>query len=273
MLLLLAVWPSSRSVAQQVAPNRASAYLFTTDVKDVRAIWVNPAGLGVAREASVYAEASVGDPGSTGKLRQVNAGFNARGLAFGWQHDVLDDGVHGNTYRLGFAGGSGGLGAGLAIARYTGGGGKGTGWDIGVTYVALPSLTVGLLGANIGEPMVRGIEQHFTMVPGLTWRPVSALRFSTDARAVPDSSSTYTLGLSAYAFGLSWTSGTGKWPLGILARLDTDGNLRRGAFTFGLSIGDQDRIGLMTTTPGDISNVDAVSLYGVSSRQPGPGRR
>ncbi|HWC72697.1 MAG TPA: hypothetical protein VG454_02085 [Gemmatimonadales bacterium] len=265
----MTIWPSGRpAVAQQVAPNRANAYLFPTDVKDARAIWVNPAGLGVQREASVYAELAVGDPGSSGKLRQVNAGFNARGLAFGYQHDILDDGVHGNTYRLGFAGGSEGLAAGLDIVRYGGGGAKATGWDLGARYVALPPLTVGLVVANIGQPIVRGLEQRLTFVPALTWRPATGFTFSTDARITPDSA-------EAYAFGLSWQSGggTAKWPLGIIARLDTDKNLRRGAFAFGLSIGGQDQFGTITTTPGDVSNIDEASLYGLSSRQPAVGRR
>ncbi len=94
--------------AQQVA-NRANAYLFPTDVSDARAIWVNPAGLGMQREASIYAEVAVGDPGSKGRLRQINAGFNSRGLSFGYQRDLLDNGGRANTYRFGLAGGSGGL--------------------------------------------------------------------------------------------------------------------------------------------------------------------
>jgi hypothetical protein len=258
--------PSARLPAQQVAPNRATAYLFTTEVRDARAIWVNPAGLGALRDASIYAETSVGDPGSKGKLRQINAGFNARGLSFGYQHDVLDDGLRGNTYRLGIAGGSGGLALGADVARYAGSGTKATGWDIGTTYVALPPLTVGILASNIGQPVVRGIQQPFTFVPGFTWRPFSAFSFSTDARLTTDS-------VASYSFGLSWKSGMQGWPLALLARLDTDGDLRRGAFTFGLSLGARDQFGLMMTTPGDAAGIDQASLYGLSSREAVGGRR
>src|SRR6267378_3393876 len=63
----LTAQPLNRLTAQQVAPNRAATYLFPTDVRDARAIWVNPAGLGLAREASVYAEVGVSDPGSRGR--------------------------------------------------------------------------------------------------------------------------------------------------------------------------------------------------------------
>lgn len=268
--LSLPIRPSAHLSAQQVAPNRATAYLHPTDVHDARAIWVNPAGLGVQREASIYAEFAVGDPGSRGRLRQINAGFNARGLAFGYQRDILDDGQRGHTYRLGLAGGAGGLAAGFAVAHYRGDGAKATGWDLGVTYAAYPALTVGLLAANLGQPVVRGLQQRLTYIPGLTWhpRPIPALGFSTHARITPDS-------VAAYSFGLSWrTSGvTGRgaprrWPIEVLARLDTDGDLRRGAFVLGLSIGGQDRFGAIASTPGDVARVDAVSLYGLSTREP-----
>jgi hypothetical protein len=117
--------------AQSVAPNRATAYLFPTDVSDARAIWVNPAGLGVTRDASIYAEVGVGEPGASGRLRQINAGFNSRGLSLGYQRDFLDDGVKGTTLRLGLGGGAGGLAVGFDIARYSGSGANATGWDIG----------------------------------------------------------------------------------------------------------------------------------------------
>ncbi len=226
-LLCAAALNPDRLVAQQFFPNRAAAYLFPTDVHDARAIWVNPAGLGVLREASVYAEVGVGDPGSRGRLRQINAGFNSRGLSFGYQRDFFDGGVRGSTIRLGLAGGAGGLAAGFAVARYGGGGTNETGWDLGMSYVARPGLTLGVVAANLGQPIVRGVRQRLTYIPGLTWHPgpVPAIAFSTAANITPDS-------VASYAFGLGWrTSGTSsRWPIEIIARLDTDGGLRRAAF-------------------------------------------
>lgn len=255
--------------AQQVAPNRATAYLFPTDVQDARAIWVNPAGLGIQRDASIYAELSVGDPGSRGRLRQINAGFNSRGLSFGYQRDILDDGVRGSTIRLGLAGGAGGLAAGIAIARYSGSGTNATGWDAGLTYVAAQGLTAGAVVTNIGQPIVRGLRQRLTYVPGLTWHPapLAAFGVSLDARITPDS-------VAAYAFGLSWRgSAQSRWPLAVIARLDTDGDFRRGAFVLGLSIGGQDRLGVVASAPGDVSRVDGASVYGLSTREPAARRR
>jgi len=271
LLAALTAQPLNRLIAQ-VAPNRATAYLFPTDVHDARAIWINPAGLGSLREASIYAEVGVGNPGARGRLRQINAGFNSRGLAFGFQRDIFDNKVRGNTYRIGLAGGSGGLAAGAALTHYRGYGAHSTGWDAGLSYMLYPGLTVGLVGANIGQPVVRGLGQRLTYVPGATWHPapLPALALSTYARITPDS-------IAAYAFGLSWhtpwtsTGTVHRWPIEVLARLDTDGGLRRGAFTFGLSIGSQDRLGIAGTTPGDVSRVDEVSLYGASSREPSGG--
>jgi hypothetical protein len=264
------VSPSAHLPAQQVAPNRATSYLHPTDVRDARAIWVNPAGLGEQREASIYAEVAVGDPGSKGRLRQINAGFNARGLSFGYQRDMLDDGVRGHTYRLGLAGGSGGLAAGFAVAHYRGDGAKSTGWDLGTSYAANSRLMLGLVAANLGQPIVRGLQQRLTFIPGATWHPapIPAFGVSTHARITPDS-------VAAYAFGLSWrtpgTTGRGaprRWPIEIIARLDTDGGLRRGAFVLGFSIGGQDRFGAIASTPGDVSRVDGASLYGLATREP-----
>jgi hypothetical protein len=253
----------------QVAPNRAAAYLFPTDVHDARAIWVNPAGLGTLREASIYAELGVGNPGAHGRLRQIDAGFNSRGLSFAYQRDIFDNNVRGNTYRIGLAGGSGGLAGGVAVAHYGGAGANSNGWDAGLTYTLPPGLTLGLVAANIGQPTVRGLRQRLTYIPGATWHPapLAALALSAYARITPDS-------VAAYAFGLSWHTpwtsmgAVHRWPIELLARLDTDGKLRRGAFTFGLSLGSQDRVGVVATTPGDVSHVDEVSLYEASSREP-----
>jgi hypothetical protein len=247
------------AVAAQLAPNRATAYLHPTDVRDPRAVWVNPAGLGVLREASVYAELAVEDPGSRGRIRQIDGGFNARGLSLAYQRDIFDGGARGHTYRVGLAGGAGNLAAGFAVARYTGTSTAATnGWDAGVVYVWRPALTVGGVIANIGQPSVRGVEQRVTLVPGVSWRPRPGATLSAHARITTDS-------VESYAFGLAW-QGAGRMGFGVLARLDTDGGLRRGAFTLGVSIGGPDRVGAVASAPGDVSRLQTLSLYGVSSR-------
>jgi hypothetical protein len=268
--IALSAQPPNRLAAQQVAPNSSSSYLFPTNAADARAIWVNPAGLGMQREASIYAELGVGEPGAKGRLRQINAGFNSRGLSFAFQRDILDAGVRATTYRLGLAGGAGGLAAGFAIAHYGGSGARATGWDIGVNYVALPGLTVGFVAANLGQPIVRGLRQPLTFVPGATWRPSPAPAFalSVAARITTDS-------VASYAFGLGWRTpgASSRRPVEIIARIDTDRGLRRGAFALGLSIGGENRVGAVATSPGDVSHIDGLSLYGMVTREPAPRRR
>jgi hypothetical protein len=258
--LALPLW----AAAQEVAPNRATAYLHPTDVRDSRALWVNPAGLGVQREASVYADFAVQDPGTgRGRLRQLSAGFNSRGLAFAYQRDVFDGGRRGHTYRVGLAGGSKNLSGGAAMALYRGDT-KGTGWDLGALYTfeGAAALTVGGVITNIGQPVVRSLPQRLTYIPGATWRPLGpAATVSLHARITPDS-------VLGYALGLSWQGLGGRFPVGVLGRVDTDGGLRRGAFAIGISIGGPDRIGVVVSTPGDVSGVDAASLWALSSRLP-----
>ena len=265
--ILLTAQPPNRLTAQQVFPNRATAYLFPTDVRDARAIWVNPAGLGVQREASTYVEVAVGDPGAQGRLRQVNAGFNARGLSFGYQRDMLDDGQRSHTYRLGLAGGSGGLAAGFDVTRYRGDGAKATGWDFGATYVAHAGLNLGLVIANIGQPNVRGLPQRLTYIPGATWHPsrLPAFGVSTYARITPD-------WVEWYAFGVTWRT-LARRPMEIIARMDTDRGFRRGAFVLGFSIGGENRVGAVVSTPGDVSRIDDASVYGLATREPATRRR
>jgi hypothetical protein len=244
----------------QVAPNRAATYLVATDVSDARALWVNPAGLAARPEASVLLDLTVVQPGAGGRLGQVTAGFNAHGLSFGYQRDNFPTGVHGHTYKLGLAGGTGTFSGGIAIALYRGGNG-GTGWDMGVRYDWLSTVTIGGVIRNIGQPSVRGVRQYTTAVPALTVRPFgSILALSTQASVA---STATARGYAVEAAAL--------WPrsprVGLLARYDTDGSLHRRALLFGLSIGTRDQVGLVGST-GDFSRVDALSLYGVSSRTP-----
>ena len=55
--------------------------------------------------------------------------------------------------------------------------------------------------------------------------------------------------------------------LASLARLDTDHTLARAGLAFGVSLGSQDLAGLVATAPGDAGRIDAVDLYGVSTRR------
>jgi len=255
----------SRVASAQVVPNTATTYLHPTDARDVRALWVNPAGLATARYASVYLDVTVGDPGARGRLRQLSAGFNSRGFSFGYQRDVFDGGRRGHTYRLGLGGSSGGLAAGVATTMYRGDT-KGTGLDFGVRDSLGSALTVGGVIANLGQPTVRGLEQRITFVPGATLRPLGPnAALSAHARITTAEVVSYSFGLRCLLGGGG--GGGGRWaPLQLLGRLDTDRALRRAAFAFGLSLGAADVVGTVVATPGDVSSLSALSLYGLSTR-------
>jgi len=259
--LSVPLWLIATGAFAQVAPNRAALYLYPTDVTDARALWVNPAGLGRAEQASVHIDVTVGDPGSGGRLRQLTTGLSSRGFALGYERDLFDGGVRGHTYRLGFAGGERRLAAGVAAALYRGGT-SGTGWDVGAVYDLTPSLTIGATVANVGRPVVRDSTLPVTYTPGATFRLSGArAAFSADAQMTSD-------GVTGYAFGATAGLRQGTpLPLRILLRVDTDRSLRRAAFAFGLSVGEQDLVGAVGTTPGDLGRLDAVSLYGVSTRR------
>lgn len=254
--VLLAILLPTRLPAQ-LATNRAALYLHPTDVADARAVWINPAGPAVLRQASVHVDLTVEDPGAAGRLRQVTAGFSSRGLSFSYQRDVFEGGLRSHTYRVGLAGRAGGLAAGVAAAIYRGDT-KATGWDAGVVYAVHPSVTLGGLLANIGEPDVRGIPLPLTVTPGITLAPLGpSLVLSAHALLTRDS-------LLGSALGIRWSAGA-RVPVGLLARLDMDGTFRRAAFAFGLSLGRRDMMGTVITTSADV-RMDAASLYGVVSR-------
>ena len=255
-LLLLA----SGALAQ-VAPNNATLYLHPTDVSDARALWVNPAGLGHFPEASVHLDLTVGDPGAKGQLRQLTLGVNSRGLSLGYQRDLFSSGRRGHTYKLGYAAGRGGLAAGFATALYRGGT-SGTGWDVGILYDWTPALSIGGVIQNIGQPVVRDSTLRLTYVPSATLQLAGRrVVLSALSRLTSD-------GVAGYGFGLRGTLRAGtSLPIGLLARLDTDRSLHRGGFAFGFSLGAADMAGLVATTPADVNGIDALSLYGVSTRR------
>jgi hypothetical protein len=247
-------------VAAQGAPNRTTLYLHPTDVTDARALWVNPAGLGRFLEASLHLDLTVGDPGAAGRLQQFTVGLNSRGFGLGYQRDVFAGGTRSHTYRLGFAGSQKKLAGGFAAALYRGSRSS-TGWEAGILYNAAPACTIGGAVENIGRPLVGDSMLPVTFVPGATLR-VGGGRgaLSAHGRFTAD-------GVVGYAVGVrAGFRESGPLPLRLLARLDTDRSLRRTGFAFGLSLGGPDLVGAVATTPGTLGRLDAVSLYGVSTR-------
>ena len=199
---------------------------------------------------------TVRNPGALGRLGQLTAGFNSRGLSFGYQRDVFGATI-GHTYRVGLAGATRRVAAGAAMALYRGGTSS-TGWHLGLRYAPGPAVILGGTIANLSEPVVRGLKQPLTFVPSATLAPFGpSFELSTHARLTRDA-------LLGYAFGAQWRMRLFA-PLAAIVRLDTDHRLRRAAFAFGLAIGGQNSAGAVATTSGDLRDADAVSLYGLVS--------
>ena len=239
-----------------MAINRSTTYLMPSDADDARALWVNPAGLAARSEASVYFDLTASDPGSLAQLRQLNLGFNARGLAFGYQRDQFSGGTRGNTYRIGLGTGQGRISVGAAAALYRGNT-KGTGWDLGASYRAAASLVVAGVIGNLGEPAVRGLVQRVRYTASATWQVASG--FAVAGLAAADPSGFQAFGVAAHA-GFGWSL-----PLGLVGRLDTDQKFRRRQFALGISIGAVNQLGLVATTPGDVSSVNDMTVFGVAT--------
>ncbi|HKW41661.1 MAG TPA: hypothetical protein VJN39_10450 [Gemmatimonadales bacterium] len=245
----------------QVVPNLAARYLHPTEVSDARALWVNPAGLGRFEQASVHLDFTVGEPGAKGRLRQVSAGFNSRGLSFGYQRDIFDGGVRGGTYRIGVAAGHAKLAAGAAVSLYRGGTSS-SGWDLGALYEWTPALTLGGVIQAIGQPRVRDSTLRVTYVPSAT------LGLSGGRLALSGLSRLTTDGVQGYAFAArAGLRSTARLPIGLVARLETDRSLHRAGFAFGIALGGADVAGAIALTPGDLHRLDTFSLYGVSTRR------
>jgi len=256
---VLVLCGAAAPAAPQAAPNRATRYLFQTDVQDGRAVWVNPAGTAVTSSASVYGDVVVRGPDATTRLAQITAGFSSRGLTFGYQYDDFETGT-GHTYRLGLAGASGALAIGAAAAYYRGNTSD-WGYDVGAVLQAGPRVTLGATAANIGEPVVRGMRQEFAFVPGATLTPLGpALELSALGRLTGAG--------DGYSVGVRWHPPVAPGGA-VFVRLDTDGDLRSTGFAFGLAIGRVDQAGLVLTTPRDLSSIEATSVYGVAGRPMG----
>lgn len=241
----------------QVTPNRAARYLFPTDVRDGRAVWVNPAATAVTPLASVYGDVVL--RGDSLRLTQLTAGFGSRGLTFGYQYDRFDTG-RGHTYRLGLAGSTGPLSVGAAAAYYRGDA-SAWGYDVGALVRSVPGVVLGATAANIGQPVVRGVQQAFALVPGATATPfgppleLSAMAHLSDAG-------------DSYSAGARWHLPV-RLRSAVLVRLDWDGDFRHMGFAFAVAIGDLDQVGVVLTTPRDLATVEATSVYGVAGRPMG----
>ncbi|MBI2537401.1 MAG: hypothetical protein HYW06_10670 [Gemmatimonadetes bacterium] len=264
------VVPPAAALAQQSDP-RSRDYLFITNADDVRALWVNPAGLGFVPEASVMAEAAVDRTNGWVKLSQYTLGLNSRGLGLAYQRDRSRDSVSLGVVRigLGLPVGRGSIGA--AMSSY--GRGRQQGYDLGLRYPLLAGLQAGLVVRNINrpQPVFQEGRQPIVTVAGATWTIAPQLaNVSAEAIAVER------LGTES-GFDMRYRGGfvvrsRRPWPAALhaAALVTSHGTLRQ--WSLGLVIGGLDRAGLVasaspTTGLGEPQRFSAVGV--ASRRAPG----
>jgi hypothetical protein len=229
---------------------------------------------------SVHADLTFGlqspyDDGSP--ISQLSLGFNSRFLAFGYQFDRLEDQVgtsgiiHAHTYRIALWGSNPRrrVGVGTAVSLYGGGERRGTGsWDFGVAYRVSSLIDLGAVAANvIGHPTIRGHRLSTLLRPAVTVHAGSSIALQAQGNWSPGRD-----GWRGYGFGGLLRLG-GRTPFQLNARLDTDRSLRRQAFTFGLTVGGENRGAAMFTTSGNLKDGEALSLHGISERSRESSRR
>lgn len=260
--LWLALWPL-RAFAQ--ASPRSRDYLFTTNVDDVRAVWVNPAGLAWVPEASVAAEAVLDRANGSLHVGQYSFGLNSRGLALAYWRDRPAPGPGQTVLTVGLALplGAGSLGGSMNSYR----GRRETGYDIGLRYPAPAGASLGLVLRNLGRPVVDSLPQPVTGVAGVTLPVAPGLAaVSLEGTAAERlGSSGYDLG---YRAGFVVQVG-GTLPIALHAAARVAGSEVR-QWSLGLLFGRLDRLGVVGSAlpASGLDEPRRFSAVGVASRRP-----
>lgn len=232
-LALLALAAASPVQAQLAAP-RSSAYLFSANVEDARALWINPAGLAVLPVASIYAEVTGDRPiaGDGWDLRQYSFGLHSRALAIGYQRDRPAAGDGQGYWRLGAGfplGRRMALGTGVTFTRPE------RGMDVGLRISPLRPLDVGIVVRDIGRPIVRATKQPLSLAGGVAVHLASGrLGLQADALA--------TERMVTSGYDVRYRAGAlifvpARAPISIVTAFDLANNLRVNRWSLGFGIG------------------------------------
>ena len=254
----------------QAVRSRSGDYLFASTAIDARALWVNPAGLAVATEASVLAEFVLERPVSGDlRLAQWTVGFNSRGLSIGYQRDRFDDDPNTGALRFGlslpFQRGA----VGAAFTFYRGNAIDSTtdrGIDLGARYRLLPPLELGLVIRNIGRPVLRDAPGPLTGVLSAAWHPLP--RHLVIAGEVLAAERFGASGYDMLSRGGVRLSFGRSVPVMVIGALDFSSSFSVDQWSVGVAVGRSDHVlGLVsggTAAPAD--RLERLSLTGVASR-------
>lgn len=156
------------AAAQSFVP-QPQEYMLTTDAGDARALWVQPAGLGKTREASIAALFTANRIGGNISAGQYGLTIASGVLAFGWQHDRLRGGNKSDAFVVGLAGGTPEFSIGADRRWYRGTNTKDGSWDLGARYMATWRLETSLVWRDLGSPVVVGDTIFSTLVAGASF--------------------------------------------------------------------------------------------------------
>ena len=159
-LVMAAAGP--RPAAAQLYPALAQRYLLTTDVRDGRAVWVNPAGLARRVEASLAADVSADRDAGVLRVAQYGLSLMSRNLGFGWKRDRYPGGTGASTFAAGVGMGDEVLSAGVVHRWYQGGQGA---WDLALRGHATGTIDLSLVWRDVGSPVVRDTVYRSRLVP------------------------------------------------------------------------------------------------------------
>ena len=216
----------------QTLAQRSTDYLFTTNVFDVRALWVNPAGLAQVPQASIMAEGVIR---RGGRLEQYTLGLHSRGISLGYQRNrpagsssigILRAGV-GMPLRHGAIG--------VSFARYSEDSTSSREADVGFIYNLGGSFSFGGGIRHIGRPTVAMIELPITTVAGLHWF-LPRVGFAGEARAAEER------GVGESGFDFSYRAGAhvlilNRLPMIGVVVVDFGSTGRITRLNFGLTVG------------------------------------
>jgi len=254
----------------QAVRSRSADYLFAASVSDARALWVNPAGLGLIPSASVMAEGVMAFPrDSSARLAQWTLAMNTRGLSAGYQRDRFGEDPNTGTLRFGLALPFKRGGIGASFSFYSGSAvdsASHRGLDLGARYRPLDFLDLGLVVRNIGRPTPRLDKQPVTGVLGanLTLIPQHAAVQLETLAAERLAASGWDMG---YRGGLFLSTG-GTLPFALVTALDLDRDFKVASWAVGIVIGGRDSGTALASGPAGSgeTRLDRFSLTGVATR-------
>lgn len=269
LLLTAMLWGTLTAGAEaQLNGPRSADYLFLTNVWDVRALWVNPAGLAVLPEASLMGEFMVQREADGGyKLGQFTVGFNSRGFSFGYQRDRFGEDTTGTTWRGGLAVPFPGGAVGVAATWYRGTGDHTKDLDLGVLYRPLPGVTLGAALEHIGKPTVRGVAVPLTTRAGAQWSTRDGTITILGQAHIADVPGAADSGLNVTYRGGAQLAIGGQVPIVLLTALDLGTNVAIDRWHVGVRVGASRQATAVSTllSRNESIQLDRLSLTGVAS--------